>query len=71
MRMLMNNLDPEVAENPAELIVYGGKEKQQETGRAMRLLVKLHLKNLRMMKRCWFNQVNLLRYSGPIQMLPG
>jgi urocanate hydratase len=24
MRMLMNNLDPEVAENPAELVVYGG-----------------------------------------------
>lgn len=24
MRMLMNNLDPEVAENPQELIVYGG-----------------------------------------------
>jgi urocanate hydratase len=24
MRMLMNNLDPEVAENPSELIVYGG-----------------------------------------------
>jgi len=24
MRMLMNNLDPEVAENPDELIVYGG-----------------------------------------------
>ena len=30
MRMLMNNLDPEVAENPAELIVYGG------TGKAAR-----------------------------------
>src|SRR5205814_7542054 len=30
MRMLMNNLDPEVAENPAQLIVYGG------TGRAAR-----------------------------------
>lgn len=27
MRMLMNNLDPEVAENPAELIVYGGRGK--------------------------------------------
>ena len=27
MRMLMNNLDPQVAENPAELIVYGGKGK--------------------------------------------
>src|SRR5664279_2243202 len=25
--MLMNNLDPDVAENPAELIVYGGKGK--------------------------------------------
>lgn len=24
MRMLMNNLDPQVAENPAELVVYGG-----------------------------------------------
>src|SRR5439155_11283195 len=24
MRMLMNNLDPDVAENPDELIVYGG-----------------------------------------------
>ncbi len=27
MRMLMNNLDPEVAENPAELVVYGGSGK--------------------------------------------
>src|SRR5574338_962410 len=27
MRMLMNNLHPDVAENPAELIVYGGKGK--------------------------------------------
>jgi urocanate hydratase len=24
MRMLMNNLDPEVAEHPGQLIVYGG-----------------------------------------------
>lgn len=24
LRMLMNNLDPEVAENPQELVVYGG-----------------------------------------------
>jgi urocanate hydratase len=30
LRMLMNNLDPEVAENPAQLVVYGG------TGRAAR-----------------------------------
>ncbi len=25
MRMLMNNLDPEVAEDPAHLVVYGGR----------------------------------------------
>ena len=30
LRMLMNNLDPENAENPAELVVYGG------TGKAAR-----------------------------------
>ena len=24
LRMLMNNLDPDVAENPHELVVYGG-----------------------------------------------
>ncbi len=30
LRLLMNNLDPEVAENPAELVVYGG------TGKAAR-----------------------------------
>ena len=27
MRMLMNNLDPEVAERPEDLVVYGGKGK--------------------------------------------
>jgi urocanate hydratase len=27
LRMLMNNLDPEVAENPEELVVYGGRGK--------------------------------------------
>ncbi|HQA94005.1 MAG TPA: hypothetical protein PLN20_00860, partial [Thermotogota bacterium] len=27
MRMLMNNLDPEVAKDPAHLIVYGGNGK--------------------------------------------
>ncbi|MDE2872610.1 MAG: urocanate hydratase, partial [Gemmatimonadota bacterium] len=30
LRMLMNNLDPEVAEKPGDLVVYGG------TGRAAR-----------------------------------
>ena len=32
MRMLMNNLDEEVAERPQELIVYGGTGKAAELG---------------------------------------
>src|SRR5437868_6406426 len=36
LRMLMNNLDPEVAEQPDELIVYGG------TGRAARAWPSFH-----------------------------
>ena len=31
LRMLLNNLDPEVAEKPDELIVYGEEEKQPGT----------------------------------------
>jgi urocanate hydratase len=31
LRMLMNNLDPEVAENPDELVVYGGRGKAART----------------------------------------
>jgi urocanate hydratase len=34
LRMLMNNLDPEVAERPDDLVVYGGIGKAARTGRA-------------------------------------
>ena len=34
-RMIQNNLDPDVAENPDELVVYGGKEKRREIGNVM------------------------------------
>jgi urocanate hydratase len=44
--MLMNNLDPEVAEKPAELIVYGGQGKAARNWEAYHLLVKC-LKNLK------------------------
>jgi urocanate hydratase len=40
LRMLMNNLDPEVAEKPAELIVYGGSGKAARNWEAYHLLVK-------------------------------
>ena len=36
MRMLMNNLDPEVAEHPDQLIVYGGSGRAPELGRLRR-----------------------------------
>lgn len=34
LRMLMNNLDPEVAENPRELVVYGASAVPRATGSA-------------------------------------
>jgi urocanate hydratase len=40
LRMLMNNLDPEVAEKPAELIVYGGSGKAARNWEAYHLLIK-------------------------------
>src|ERR1700739_282967 len=56
MRMLMNNLDPDVAERPQDLVVYGG------TGRAARSWEAYHaiiatLKNLE-------NDETLLVQSG-------
>ncbi|MDP2973162.1 MAG: urocanate hydratase [Deltaproteobacteria bacterium] len=56
MRMLMNNLDPEVAEKPAELIVYGGSGKAARNWEAYHLLVKC-LQNLE-------NDETLLVQSG-------
>lgn len=39
LRMLMNNLDPEVAEKPAELIVYGGTGKAARNWEAFEAIV--------------------------------
>lgn len=40
LRMLMNNLDPEVAENPEELVVYGGTGKAARSWEAYDALVR-------------------------------
>src|SRR5437899_5241238 len=40
MRMLMNNLDPDVAERPDELIVYGGSGKAARTWEAFDAIVR-------------------------------
>src|SRR5260221_13643967 len=45
LRMLLNNLDPDVAERPEELIVYGGRGKTARDFEALDLIIKT-LKNL-------------------------
>lgn len=40
LRMLLNNLDPEVAERPEELIVYGGRGKAARNPEALELIIK-------------------------------
>lgn len=40
LRMLLNNLDPEVAEKPEELIVYGGRGKAARNFEALALIIE-------------------------------
>jgi urocanate hydratase len=40
LRMLLNNLDPDVAERPSELVVYGGSGKAARDHRSLRALVR-------------------------------
>src|SRR3970040_2165300 len=56
MRMLMNNLDPEVAENPEKLIIYGGSGKAARNWECYDAIIK-SLKNLE-------NDETLLVQSG-------
>src|SRR6266704_6914544 len=40
LRMLLNNLDPQVAERPDELIIYGGRGKAARSFEALDLIIK-------------------------------
>src|SRR6187455_3275504 len=40
LRMLLNNLNPEVAERPGELIVYGGRGKAARNFESLDLIIK-------------------------------
>ncbi|MFY8172278.1 MAG: urocanate hydratase [Sphingobacteriaceae bacterium] len=63
LRMLLNNLDPEVAERPEDLIVYGGRGKAARNPEAFYLIVKA-LKDLN-------DDETLLIQSGkPVGILP-
>ena len=44
LRMLLNNLDPEVAERPEELVVYGGSGKAARNHESLRALVRCLLR---------------------------
>lgn len=44
LRMLLNNLDPDVAENPAELVVYGGSGKAARNWESFKGIVRSLLK---------------------------
>ena len=62
LRMLLNNLDPEVAERPEELIVYGGRGKAARNFESLDLIIKA-LRELE-------NDESLLIQSGkPVAML--
>ncbi|MBC7617203.1 MAG: urocanate hydratase [Pedobacter sp.] len=63
LRMLLNNLDPEVAERPEDLIVYGGRGKAARNKEALALIIKA-LQNLE-------DDETLLIQSGkPVGVLP-
>ena len=59
LRMLMNNLDPDVAENPAELVVYGGIGRAARTWHDFDCIVS-ELKNLEE------NQTLLVQSGKPV-----
>ena len=44
LRMLLNNLDPEVAEHPEELVVYGGSGRAARSHEALREIVRTLLR---------------------------
>jgi urocanate hydratase len=44
LRMLLNNLDPEVAEHPEQLVVYGGSGRAARSPEALRTIVRVLLR---------------------------
>lgn len=59
MRMLMNNLDPEVAENPDELVVYGGRGQAVRTWDAFDAII-------RTLRRLAPNETLLVQSGKPV-----
>ena len=62
LRMLLNNLDPEVAERPEDLIVYGGRGKAARNIESLDLIIKA-LKDLE------YDETLLIQSGKPVAML--
>ena len=58
MRMLMNNLDEDVAENPRKLIVYGGSGRAARSWEAFHAIVECASKTSKMTKLFSCNPAN-------------
>ena len=62
LRMLLNNLDPEVAERPEELIVYGGRGKAARNIESLDLIIKA-------LKELEDDETLLIQSGKPVAML--
>lgn len=62
LRMLLNNLDPEVAERPDELIVYGGRGKAARNFESLDLIIKA-------LKQLEEDETLLIQSGKPVGML--
>ncbi|MCZ4243440.1 urocanate hydratase [Pedobacter punctiformis] len=63
LRMLLNNLDPDVAERPEDLIVYGGRGKAARNKESLSLIIKA-------LKELEDNETLLVQSGKPVAILP-
>ena len=63
-RMIQNNLDPEVAENPDALVVYGGIGKAARNWDCYEAILE-SLRGCRTTRRCWCRAASRWACSAP------
>ena len=68
LRMLMNNLDPDVAERPSELVVYGGIGRAARDWESFRPHRRGAAQARATTRRCWCSPASRSAYSGPMPM---
>ena len=64
MRMLMNNLDPEVAEHPDQLVVYGGSGRAARSWAAYDAIVIDTKRPWPPTRRCWCSPASRSAWCG-------